>query len=330
MSENTELATITPTHAREGVDSWVAVIRPVITLSEHVADTEFVPRSMRGNPPAIAAAILHGRELGLPPMTALAQTHVIDGRPTLSAEGQRALALAAGHDVEFVELTDATVTIRGRRAGGERWTAVTWTLDRARHAGLLGKPRSAWATYPRAMLAARATAELCRLIFPDVLHGMAATEELEDPETPTAAATKPVRRRTAPPATVPDPPALEAPQQAPEPPQVDMPLPDPPPPLPPDTDLAPPEAVSPAQLRMLGALWGRFGVTDEERRALTERFAGRDLGGTTKNLGRAEASQLLALMTHTLERTAPGDGEEPPDPGDAHAALLAALDSRDE
>lgn len=324
MPENgTELAI--PAPQRDGVDSWVAVIRPVITLSEHVADTEFVPRGMRGNPPAIAAAILHGRELGLPPMTALAQTHVIDGRPTLSAEGQRGLVLAAGHAVEFVELTDATVTIRGKRAGAERWLAVTWTLDRARQAGLLGKPRSAWATYPRAMLAARATAELCRLVFPDVLHGMAATEEMEEPETdtPRATRTRTVQRTAPPPAPMPTAPAISPPEGHTEPGAAVIPMPDPPD----DTDTVSPAGVSPAQLRMLGAMWARYGVTDEQRKELTARIVGRDLGDTTKNLRRGEASHVLELLTSTYNDVR-GDGDADDPAADvALAALLERLPS---
>lgn len=169
--------------ARTDTDSWVQVVADVARLADHIAETEFVPRALRGNAPAAAAAILYGREVGLPPMTALSQTHVIEGKPALSAEAMRAMILAAGHEIEFVESTGATCTIRGRRRGSERWYVVSWNLDMARAAGLLpGKERSAWRTYPRAMLKARATAELARDLFPDVIHGFAAVEELADTE----------------------------------------------------------------------------------------------------------------------------------------------------
>lgn len=159
-------------------DSWIDVARPVIALAERIADTEFVPKGLRGSAPATAAAMLYGREIGLPPMTALNMTHVIEGKPGIEAEGMRALVYAAGHELEFVESTGAICTMRGRRAGQERWTSVTWSTDMARAAGLLGK--SNWKGYPRAMLVARATTDLCRMIFPDVIHGFRTVEELQD------------------------------------------------------------------------------------------------------------------------------------------------------
>jgi hypothetical protein len=52
-------------------------------------------------------------------------------------------------------------------------------MDDAKRAGLAGKNN--WRSYPRAMLLARATAELCRALFPDVLAGISHTiEELAD------------------------------------------------------------------------------------------------------------------------------------------------------
>lgn len=181
-------------------DSWIQVVGNVAQLAERIAATEFVPRGLRGNVPATAAAILYGREVGLPPMTALSQTHVVEGRPGMSAEAMRALILAAGHEVVVDETTGALCTMRGRRHGSEHWTTVTWTLDMARAAGLTGKNN--WKSYPRQMLQARATAELARLAFPDVIHGFRAVEELEDmgadegpAEAPRPGTSSTVRRR---------------------------------------------------------------------------------------------------------------------------------------
>ena len=159
-------------------DSWIDVMRPVLALAERIYDTEFVPKGLRGSMPATAAAMLYGREVGLPPMTALTQTHVIEGKPAMSAEAMRALVLAAGHDLEVIDTTGAICTMRARRRGGERWTELTWTIDMARAAGVAGK--NVWKAYPRQMLQARCTTELVRLVFPDVIHGFRAIEELDD------------------------------------------------------------------------------------------------------------------------------------------------------
>lgn len=158
-------------------DSWTDVLVEVGDLASRIADTDFVPQGFRNNVPAVAATILQGREIGFPPMTSLSSLHSIKGRVGLAAEAMRALVLQAGHDIVTTESTSATCTMQGRRKGSEVWTKVTWTIADARQAGLLSG--SGWKDYPRQMLTARASAELCRLAFPDVIRGLPSTEELE-------------------------------------------------------------------------------------------------------------------------------------------------------
>lgn len=168
--------------ARVDTDSWTAVVADVGRLAGMIARTEFVPANYRGNEAAVAAAILYGREVGLPPMTSLREIYVLDGRPSLYAEAMRGLVVAAGHDFEYHESTGSTCTAAGRRAGSQAWHTVTWTIADARQAELI-RPKGNWVKYPRAMLKARACAELCRDLFSDVLHGFAAVEEIS-PEAP--------------------------------------------------------------------------------------------------------------------------------------------------
>lgn len=188
---------------RPETDSWSVVFADVVELTRYIADSDFVPKSHRGKPGQVAAVILHGRELGLAPMSSLAGTHVIEGRPAISAEMMRSLVLAAGHKIAFPESTSARVIIKGRRLEDEEWTTVEWTIADAQRAGVAGK--DVWKKYPRAMLVARATVELCRMIFADVIHGIRAVEELEDiidaevvesPAAPAAAAGRTTVRRT--------------------------------------------------------------------------------------------------------------------------------------
>jgi len=177
MTTTTQLAVREPGNGHVSRE-WIELLEPAAALANQVAGTGFVPRAMQGNPAAIVAAILYGDELGLGPMQALAKISVIEGKPTLSAEAQRALVLAAGHELWIEEATTTKVTVAGRRSGSDRVSSVTWTLDDAKRAGIAG--RQNWRTYPRQMLTARATAELARTIFADVVGGLAATEELED------------------------------------------------------------------------------------------------------------------------------------------------------
>jgi hypothetical protein len=158
------------------------VLNTAHKLATQISDTDFVPKAFRRKPEAVMAALLTGRELGLGPMTALQRIHVIEGKAGLDAQGMRAQVLAAGHDLWIVESTPEKCVAAGRRRGSEHVQEVTWTMQEARAAGLAGKGN--WKSYPRQMLQARATAELCRLIAPDALGGLAySSEELAD-ETP--------------------------------------------------------------------------------------------------------------------------------------------------
>lgn len=173
--------------ANERTDGWIRVLQPVAELASQVAGTEFVPKDIRQKPAAITAAILFGRELDMPPMQSLSQVHIVEGRPSLSAEHMRAMVLAEGHELSYDLSVPMQVTATGRRRIG--WTpsgtpqygtptSVTWNVAMAERAGLMGKNN--WKRHPRQMLEARATAELCRLIFADVTHGLPSVEELED------------------------------------------------------------------------------------------------------------------------------------------------------
>lgn len=148
-------------------------------LAEKIAATDFVPPALRGKPEAVLACILAGHEAGVSPMQALSKIHIIEGRPAMASELMRALVLQHGHELNYSDVSTTSVTAEGRRKGSERWTRVTWTMDDAKRGGLDGKQN--WRRWPRAMLIARATAELCRMIFPDVLAGISHTvEELSD------------------------------------------------------------------------------------------------------------------------------------------------------
>jgi len=148
-------------------------------IAEKIAGTDFVPPALRGRPEAVLACILAGHEAGVSPMQALSKIHVIEGRPAMSAELMRALVMRQGHEIIYEEVSTTKVVAAGRRKGSDRWTKVTWTMDDARRGGLDGKQN--WRKWPRAMLIARATAELCRMVFPDVLAGISYTiEELSD------------------------------------------------------------------------------------------------------------------------------------------------------
>lgn len=158
---------------------WAQAARQAHQIAESLARTSFVPRSLQGRPGDITAAILTGQELGMPPMAALRSLDIIQGTPALRAHAMRALVQRAGHQIQVVESTPELCRMRGRRKGDEEWQTVVWSIERAQQLGLTSKDQ--WRKQPQAMLIARATSEICRLIASDVLFAVPySTEELQD------------------------------------------------------------------------------------------------------------------------------------------------------
>lgn len=286
---------VTPS-VTEAVDSWVDVLAPVGDLAARIAATDFVPKDFRGKPAAVAAAILYGREVGLPPMTTLKNTYVVHGTPDLSAEAQRALVFAAGHEIEFEETTAARCKMRGRRRGSEAWVPVSYTIDEAKTSGDFAK-NSNYRTRAQEMLVARCTSRLCSRVFPDVVGGFSASASIPlDEQSPSmaaqaepAAATTTVTRKPAPkaPARKPAPkaPALEAPGPVNE------------PPLPGEDGYEElgggrePRA-TPAQVKAIHA--ALKGAREDKLRQLSD-LLGREVE-SSKDLTRDEASQVIDAL----------------------------------
>ena len=157
--------------------------QPVVTgdlemmwrLSQRVSNTPFVPTGLRGKPESVLACILYGAELGLGPMQSLNSIHVIEGRTAMSPELMRAMVARHGHRIDVIENSATACEVKGIRADTGSTATVRWTMEDAKLAGLAGKNN--WKTYPRAMLLARATSELCRIVFPDIIAGLSYTPE---------------------------------------------------------------------------------------------------------------------------------------------------------
>jgi hypothetical protein len=199
--------------------SVLEVLEPAARLADAIARTEVVPATLRGRPDAVLAALLVAHERGLPLMFGLSELHVIDGKVGASALLMRAQVMSAGHIIEPRVSRDERVELYGRRSdSGVEFTSI-WTPDRVRRAGLAA--RANHQRYPAQMLMARATGELCRLIFPDIIGGLLVDDELDDePGTPAALGGGPrepdpaTRRRRAPAARPAPPAAASAPRAA--------------------------------------------------------------------------------------------------------------------
>ncbi|MDJ1371772.1 hypothetical protein [Gulosibacter molinativorax] len=172
---------------------FVSDLRLAYNASLSLTTTNFVPGSFKGRPDQAAAAIVTGLELGLTPMAALRSIDIIQGTPALRANTLRAIALAKGHEVWIEESTSQRAIVKGRRRGSDRIQESVWDMDRARQLGLVSKDN--WKKQPQAMLIARATTELVRLIAADDILGLSYTAEELDDDGPTSEAA-PVKRST--------------------------------------------------------------------------------------------------------------------------------------
>jgi hypothetical protein len=137
--------------------------------------TEIIPKGLRNKPKAVYALMMYADDLGITALQALQSFYVIEGKISSSAEFMRSQVLKAGHILYPKEASATKVVVYGKRKDSEVEYTCEWTIEDAERAGLVGKDN--WSNYPRAMLIARATAEVCRTIFPDVTAGMSYTPE---------------------------------------------------------------------------------------------------------------------------------------------------------
>ena len=153
----------------------------LMTLSETLSASDFVPVSMQGKPQDVAGAIMFGMEIGLKPMQALQNVAVINGRPSIYGDGM--LAIVMGSDVfESIKETfdDKTMTAKCTATRkGETSNTQLFSQDDAVNAGLWGK-KGPWTQYPKRMLKFRARGFCLRDTFPDILSGIISTEEAQD------------------------------------------------------------------------------------------------------------------------------------------------------
>lgn len=162
----------------------------------YLVETPFVPSQYQRNPGNAAAAIMTARGVGITdPLAALRSIDVIQGTPAFRANTLRALLQREGHQIWVEEASSQRALVKGKRKGSDRVEQSMWDMDRARQMGLANKDN--WKKQPQAMLVARATSEVARLIAADVILGLYSVEELADGELPPVieeAPEKPKRR----------------------------------------------------------------------------------------------------------------------------------------
>ena len=141
-----------------------------------------MPKGMTQEQAVVLA--MQGNDLGLTWTQSIRAINVIQGKPTISSELMRALVFQRlpRAEMTFTETGPTKCTVKARRAEGQDYTSLMFTVDDAKRAGLMEK--DTWKKYPAAMLQARVTSMICRLIFSDVILGFYTPDELGAMETP--------------------------------------------------------------------------------------------------------------------------------------------------
>jgi hypothetical protein len=138
--------------------------------------TGFLPSAIK-TPEQAIAIMMKGRELGIPPMYALSNIAVIQGKPAANAELMLALIYRDHGDdaIQFVEASSSRAVISYKRRHWRERQTFAFTAEDAKQAGLTGDN---WRKYPGAMLRARCISAVARLAFPDTIGGMYTPDEL--------------------------------------------------------------------------------------------------------------------------------------------------------
>lgn len=180
-------------------------LRERLAYARMLAAAGILPRDYAAKPANILVAGEMGRELGLSTIQSVMLLSVVEGKPSLGANGVRAVVQRAGHMISGAQIeynrhgVPTSATVKGERADTGQALEVTWTLQRAARAGLCslrydddGEPYEVrarsqydkvlpWEAYTEDMLDARATVKLGRALFGDVTLGLSyEREELQE------------------------------------------------------------------------------------------------------------------------------------------------------
>jgi hypothetical protein len=156
-------------------------VAEAMQLAELMANSEMVPKDFKGKPGNVLVAVQMGADVGLPPMQAIQNIAVINGRPALWGDAVKAVVLGSPLCLKFEERFDeptmtAYVTVQRK---GHAEVTVTFSQADAEKASLWAKS-GPWTQYPKRMLQMRARGFAARDEFADVLKGLSVAEELQD------------------------------------------------------------------------------------------------------------------------------------------------------
>ncbi len=165
-------------------EGWDLVARK----AESLAGSSIIPREYQGNAANVLVAMEMAERTGVPVLAVMQNLHIINGRPSWSAQF---LIAAVNRSGRFSPLRFRFEGEPGQDAWGCRAVAVDLgdgeeligtlvTIGMAKAEGWATKSGSKWKTLPEQMLRYRAAAFWARTFSPELTVGMHTVEESED------------------------------------------------------------------------------------------------------------------------------------------------------
>jgi len=172
--------------AFRGVDLSAGIafarVDQAMDAAEVFAASSLVPKALQGKPRDVLLVLLKGAELGLKPLQALSEIHIVDGKAGVSAKLKMALCLQRP-ECEFFVMVASTAekaVYRAKRKGAPEPVEYSYSIEDAKRAGLTHKQN--WQNHPAAMLRARCSSGLADSVFPDLCQGVMTHDELREVE----------------------------------------------------------------------------------------------------------------------------------------------------
>lgn len=157
--------------------SEIVPITNKVEYAQTLAHSNLLPKHFQNNPANLLYAIEFAEALGMKPIHAITSVHVINGKPSASADLIGTMVRRAGHKLRVTGDDTYAEAVLVRADDPDFEFKSRWDMTKARQAGL---NTATWKAYPGAMLRARAITEVCRAGAPDALHGIQhSTEELQ-------------------------------------------------------------------------------------------------------------------------------------------------------
>lgn len=142
--------------------------------AQAMAGSSLLPRDYQGKPANLLFALEYADALGIAPIHAITSIHVINGKPSASADLIAASVRRAGHKLRVTGDDTYAEAILIRQDDPDFEYVARWDMAKAKQANL---NTATWKAYPAAMLRSRAITEVARMGASDALYGVIYTPE---------------------------------------------------------------------------------------------------------------------------------------------------------